>query len=515
MDRFLSTRARRIVYALLTTSLLVRLLSLGAYPLADTTEARYGEIARKMVELGDWITPWFDWNMPFWGKPPLAFWLSAGAMKLLGVNEFAARLPSFLLGLWMLVLVFVVLRRERGSDTALLAALVLSTTLMFFVGSGAVMTDTALALAVTLAMVSFWRALHATGRPATAWGYVFFVALAFGVLAKGPVALALVGLPVVVWCALTESWRLARSRLPWRTGVVLTLAISLPWFVLAERKTPGFISYFLIGENFLRFTDGAWRGDLYGNVHTHAYGYIWPLFLFATLPWTPWLLWRLAHSMRDLRTRSIRWPIVRELARCHAWPSFVILWLLAPCVLFTFAGSVLVTYVLPAMPALALLVSDSIVIRRPGAKGLHNPRAIFAVALLVPLAAPVAVVYFNRVIAPDRSDSALLSIIGSEASPLRVGYLPSRSFSAQFYTQGRAIQANDIEALRRLLFENRIDYVVTTNEIAIPPDLAQTLRPTAIAGNRNRRMLWTVVRTTETKLAARRETGRQAGRAGQ
>ena len=74
----------------------LRLLTLGLYPVSDTTESRYAEIARKMVELGDWVTPWYDYGVPFWGKPPLSTWLTAGSMQLFGVSEWAARLPHFL-----------------------------------------------------------------------------------------------------------------------------------------------------------------------------------------------------------------------------------------------------------------------------------------------------------------------------------------------------------------------------------------------------------------------------------
>jgi hypothetical protein len=77
----------------LALAVLVRLLFLGSYPLADTTEARYAEVARLMLVSGDWITPQIEAGVPFWGKPPLSFWLTAGSFKLFGISEFAAR-PS-------------------------------------------------------------------------------------------------------------------------------------------------------------------------------------------------------------------------------------------------------------------------------------------------------------------------------------------------------------------------------------------------------------------------------------
>lgn len=69
---------------------------MGLYPLMDTTEARYADIARRMVELNDWITPWFDHEQAFWGKPILSFWLTVVGFKVFGFNEFGARF--FLLG---------------------------------------------------------------------------------------------------------------------------------------------------------------------------------------------------------------------------------------------------------------------------------------------------------------------------------------------------------------------------------------------------------------------------------
>ena len=89
MSNPMTPATRRLLFLALGAILIIRLFSLGAYPLTDTTEARYGEIVRKMVELGDWITLWFDYGVPFWGKPPLAFWLSA--ISVLASSRYACR----------------------------------------------------------------------------------------------------------------------------------------------------------------------------------------------------------------------------------------------------------------------------------------------------------------------------------------------------------------------------------------------------------------------------------------
>ena len=127
----------------------MRLATLGAYPLLDPTESRYAEIARKMLETGDWLVPQVDYGVPFWGKPPLSTWLSAVAMAVFGVNEFAARLPSFLLLAGCGALVYRLAALRAGADAALWALAAFATTGLVFVSAGAVMTDPALVFATT------------------------------------------------------------------------------------------------------------------------------------------------------------------------------------------------------------------------------------------------------------------------------------------------------------------------------------------------------------------------------
>ncbi len=177
---------------------LMRIATLGVYPLMDTTEARYGEIARKMVELGDGITPWFDYGVPFWGKPPLSFWLTAASFKLFGINEFAARLPH-LLGALLVVWLIWDWQARSSRREAMLAIVLLASSALFFVAAGAVMTDMTLTVGTTLAMRGFWLGLHGTdtGRRRERW--LLFLGLAVGLLAKGPIVLVLTGLPIALW----------------------------------------------------------------------------------------------------------------------------------------------------------------------------------------------------------------------------------------------------------------------------------------------------------------------------
>ncbi|HAS62691.1 MAG TPA: dolichyl-phosphate-mannose--protein mannosyltransferase, partial [Vibrio sp.] len=122
------------LWAILGASLFIRLISLGAYPLMDTTEARYGEMARLMTETGNWLTPQFDYGVPFWGKPPLFTWMSASGIEVLGINEFAVRLPHWIAGVVVIFLMAYFARKLGFSG--LITAVVLATCGVFSVSAG-------------------------------------------------------------------------------------------------------------------------------------------------------------------------------------------------------------------------------------------------------------------------------------------------------------------------------------------------------------------------------------------
>ena len=159
------------------------LLGMAWLPLTDTTEPRYAEIARIMAESGDWITPWFAPGVPFWGKPPLAFWSQALSTRLFGMNEFALRLPSWLATLGTIGLIYSYAKAWVGASTSRLAAIIYSSCTLVFMMSGAVITDPFLALGPTLCMTGWAMAAR---QPSWFWRYSFFFGLAIGLLAKGP-----------------------------------------------------------------------------------------------------------------------------------------------------------------------------------------------------------------------------------------------------------------------------------------------------------------------------------------
>jgi 4-amino-4-deoxy-L-arabinose transferase-like glycosyltransferase len=335
----LTPRERRALWVAIALLALVRLATLATYPVMDTTESRYAEIARQMLATGDWLTPQISPGVPFWGKPPLSTWLSAASMAVFGVNEFAARLPSLLLALGCGALVFGLARRRAGRDAAVLATAFFASTLLVFVAAGAVMTDAALAFGTTLSMAGFWVAVDARPARARLAGYAFFTGLAIGLLAKGPIALVLVVLPVGVWTLWTRSWRAAWSGLPWIGGTLLAATLVVPWYLAAERATPGFLDYFIVGEHWRRFVEPGWTGDLYGAAHARPRGMIWPFWIAAALPWSVLAVGWLVRAA--LARRGVLRTLVGD-----RWQAYLLLWSIAPMLFFTISANILATYVL-------------------------------------------------------------------------------------------------------------------------------------------------------------------------
>ncbi len=267
------SRIERLYVVGLAGLALAELCLIGAHPILDKSEARYALVALRMVLSGDWITPTIDGVTPFWGKPPLAFWFSALSIRLLGASEFAARLPIFLTVAATVALTVDLGRQGRDRALGLLAGCILASMAFVFSMAGFVLTDQMLMFGVTLTMVSFWRAMTKPDRLA---GYLFFVGLAVTILTKGLVGLALAGPALLIWVIWNRRFIAAFQILPVFTGGALMIALAVPWYVLAERRTPGFLYYFIVGEHLMKFLQPGWTGDRYGAGRGGSDGWVWP-----------------------------------------------------------------------------------------------------------------------------------------------------------------------------------------------------------------------------------------------
>jgi 4-amino-4-deoxy-L-arabinose transferase-like glycosyltransferase len=465
---------RRWLIWILVFAVAVRIVTLGAYPLMDNTEARYAEIARKMVETGDWVMPQVKYGVPFWSKPPLSIWLTSVTYLGFGVNEFAARLSSLIACLAVVWLTVKLAAQREVPGLGFKAAVVLFTTPLVFISAGAVMTDPALALGTTLSMAGFWQAMTRSGRAGRVWGYLFFVGLAIGLLAKGPVGPALTLVPVGLWTLWKGGIRNVWQRLPWISGFVLAAALSVPWYVVAESRTPGFLDYFIIGENWKRYTEAGWKGDMFGTAHARPRGMIWPLAVAATLPWcVVWLgmLWQ----MRRQRMSSLVGP-------ADDWRAYLWLWMLTSPVFFTFAGNILFTYVLPGLPAFALLVAEAW-----STAGDENGRGVSTKisGLAIPVLIMLGVLFVLPRVAPDHSHKALVAQYASQrdSNAQQLVYLATAPLSAEFYARGQlAIAASAADLGRFLSDGHRNFYVLTQSQLDALPDLRGRLAPVSRSG---------------------------------
>ena len=452
---------------------LTRLLTLGLYPLTDTTEARYGEVARKMAELGNWVTPMYDYGVPFWAKPPLTTWLSAISINLFGVNEFAARLPYFLLAVLIAWLLWRWVSRSSGRQ-AQLAVAMMSGTLLYFVASAAVMTDLGLVLGTTLAMIGFWAAFEEgeSARPKEVW--LLFVGLGIGLLAKGPIAVVLSGLPIGLWMLLTGNIKASWQRIPWIKGTLLTLAIAAPWYVMAEIRTPGFWEYFFIGEHWNRFTMTGWAGDKYGTAHATQRGAIWLFAFAAVMPWTALVpLLCIGRKSGPSQQKPESSGYSRNLT------IYLLAWSVASCLFFSLSGNILWTYVLPALPAMALLAARWM--SRDTRVGLVSGMVaggVLTMSLLV-------TAFFVREELADSWKSAKTVVLAHQANAtgqplLFMGDLP---YSASFYSKGTARALPDNAGLAQRVQAGPVFVALNPDQInALPPELLPKLRLVVTSG---------------------------------
>src|SRR5690606_9711963 len=332
------------LWIMLAVILTLPLISMMVVPYYDTSEPRYAEIARIMLKTGDWITPWFSPGVPFWGKPPLSFWAQAASMGVFGLTEFAGRFPSWVCLILTNVIFLTGLRSARGMRFALWTSIIYSSCALVYLSSGAVLTDPFLALGTTLSLVSFARCVQ--GTPTVVgerglWPYGFFVGLAIGLLSKGPLAAVIIFVPIATWYVFMRKRAGFGASLPWRSGLVLTALLTLPWYILAEIKTPGFLDYFIVGEHFRRFLDPGWAGDLYGSAHRRMYGTIWIYWLQASFPWGVLVVATMFGALRSVRLRLALQTVYKD--------PFFIYWLTAALftpIFFTFSANILWTYIL-------------------------------------------------------------------------------------------------------------------------------------------------------------------------
>lgn len=325
-------------------------------PLLDPDEGLHAAIAREMLDRRDYIVPRIL-GEPFLDKPILYFWALAGSLELLGPTEGAVRLPGLLFAWLGVVATWLLARRLLGRDAGDLAYLFAATLIWPLAVAQAAVHDVALVPWAVLIVLGLWEVDRAADGKRTVLGSLGGgIAVGLALLTKGLVGVVLAGLPFVVWA--TVERRLTRRLVAWGlVSVALGVSIAAPWYLAMERARPGYLWYFFVERHLLGF---ATPTQVHGE---RPWWYYLPVVLGGGWPWILYLplakSWgrRATPEGRDVRSPSaaVRGAGPDTAAGLRlAW-----MWVSIGLVLLSVARSKLATYLLPAMPAVAVLAAQA------------------------------------------------------------------------------------------------------------------------------------------------------------
>jgi 4-amino-4-deoxy-L-arabinose transferase-like glycosyltransferase len=388
--------------------LVLYFFGLNFVPFLGPDEPRYAQVAREMFERGDWLTPtlgghnWFE-------KPILLYWLEIVAYNLFGVNEFSARFFSAVFGILTIFGVYRICKRvenisqKRSSSyaknyfgIAKFSAIALATSLGLIVFSRAASFDIILTLPITLALICFFTfeiyAPHSysdnefQGYFVTDIGFLafFYVFIGVALLAKG-----LVG--IVLPFGIVFTYYIFQFRFPprlfvfsWFWGIPLSLAVACIWYVPMYLKHDyAFIDEFFIQHHFNRYISNQYN-------HPEPFIFFWYVLPLMTLPWLFWLL-KAFFDIGSWRRGIAQTPV--DYLR-----NFALAWMLFPIIFFTFSGSKLPGYILPALPGAMILVGDRL--RRMVSRNQANEWLVFGISSGTIILCFVGLFVFVRSYAP-------------------------------------------------------------------------------------------------------------------
>jgi 4-amino-4-deoxy-L-arabinose transferase-like glycosyltransferase len=313
---------------------------LAQFGLVGADEPRYAQVAREMLERQDWVTPVLG-GQPWLEKPPLYYWQAMLAYSVFGVSDWAARLPSATDATLLVIAVYFFLRRFRRGfevDGALIAA-----SCAGIIGyARAASTDMPLAATFGISMLAWWG-WRESGRRIYLAGFYVFIAL--GMLAKGPVAPFLAALVIIVYALAARELKLILGTI-WLLGIILFCAVALPWFFMVQVRNPQFFREFILEHNLGRFSRNLYH-------HTEPFWYYLPVVALAILPWSVFAVAGFVQSVRSWWGERDSGGLNGD--RAKGLGIFAACWLIVPTLFFSASESKLPGYILPAVPAAALL----------------------------------------------------------------------------------------------------------------------------------------------------------------
>jgi hypothetical protein len=324
---------------------------LGAFGLIGADEPRYAQVAREMLSRHDWITPTLQ-GKPWLEKPVLYYWQAMLSFRVTGVTDQSARIPAAVDASMLVAAIYFFLRRLRPG-TELDGALIAASCAGIIGFARAAATDMPLAATFSIALLA-WYAWYESDRSREtqrrAYLAVFYIFLALGTLAKGPVAPALAAVVIFVFAALKREWP-AIPRTLWIPGIVLYFAVTLPWYIAVQLRNPDFFRIFILEHNLARFSQDVYH-------HRQPFWFYMPVFLLAMMPWTVALILAVVESAHAIWSEGKNVFVSREYSPENSWQLFLLIWMFVPVVFFSASQSKLPGYILPAVPAGALLIAE-------------------------------------------------------------------------------------------------------------------------------------------------------------
>ena len=334
---------------LLALCLAVFLSGLGSPGLYDPQESRNAEAAREMLVRGDWLTPHVNFAR-YLDKPPLAYWLIGLSYLIFGVSEFTARLPMAMATVGSILITWAIGRDLFGARAGLFAAVILLTSIGYFVLGRQALPDPAFSFFTTLSFYGFLRNFLGH-RHRRLYGLLFFCGSAMAVLTKG--LLGLFPLAVVgSYLVLIGRLRHVRDMTPLWGGLIFVL-LTAPWHLAMGWQNDGFFWHYFVNEHLLRFLG---RRDFIDYVSLPLSAFVLILFLWF-VPWSTYLLSAVLIN-----------PLRRRKTLDRAGQGRLLIWLWAAAILgfFSVSQARLHQYFLPAMPAIGLLIGKSLDDRSTG-----------------------------------------------------------------------------------------------------------------------------------------------------
>ncbi len=356
-------------------ALLFHLAGTWSLPLIDRDEPRFAEASREMRERSDYVVPYFNARYRF-DKPPLTYWAQVWSYHFFGETDFAARLPTTIAAALTALVIFAWGCRIAGERVGFAAAVMFTTCLQSFIHGKAAVADMWLVLFVTIAHWAAWESLER--RRTIVWWLVFYLALAFAFLAKGPIGWTpLLTVAAASFCSRSRWPRRASAATFWRGvgGIVLMVGIVALWGIPALIRTRGEFFNVGIGKHVVARSFGAMEG--HGANSAGAYLALLPFYFVTVLvsffPWSiklPRLVKRLWHE----RDRT---------------DNYLIAGTLIVFLIFTLIKTKLLHYTLPAFPLIALLAARHLATERFLKPAAIAATVVYLIAALIgfPMAA--------------------------------------------------------------------------------------------------------------------------------